>query len=413
MGYTQPPAESVTLITTSNGNTYSPTFANIQIAIDSLGNLGNESGAAVPTGNTFYVPKTVRKWVKLPGGMDFTGDAQITLNPYVHLEMNGSRIIVTGDYHAVLMKIGSKITNGTITASHNVGGPATWDKACIYIPDNPLVRIGSMTEIEDMFLIGQVNDEGSAQPYKGEGIYLYSDDAAVGDIYAIRAKNVYIERCIYGIHLKNDSNANSNSINDCFFTNFFINGCQNGIILESPNDNSVDGNMFLNCVVEGGTKWHATYGTSLIGVSITRDANFFNNLIIWDWTTVVGDGGPTTALVIDANASQTLVIGRGFKSTTFDYFTDAGVDNTIINISRGQLNVHSSDVYGVTSVADGGLVTHGMGHTPSVVIATPSVASEMVSVTSIGATQFQVSIKKHDGSGGTTQNIYWRAMRSL
>lgn len=61
------------------------------------------------------------------------------------------------------------------------------------------------------------------------------------------------------------------------------------------------------------------------------------------------------------------------------------------------------------SVADGGTVTHGLGATPTVVTVTPSVSGEFVSVTAIGATTFTVAIKKHDGTAGTTQTLYWRA----
>lgn len=61
------------------------------------------------------------------------------------------------------------------------------------------------------------------------------------------------------------------------------------------------------------------------------------------------------------------------------------------------------------SVADGGTVTHGLGATPDVVNVTPSVSGEFVSVTAIGATTFTVAIKKHDGTAGTTQTLYWEA----
>lgn len=66
---------------------------------------------------------------------------------------------------------------------------------------------------------------------------------------------------------------------------------------------------------------------------------------------------------------------------------------------------------GATSVADGGTISHGMAVTPTSVIATPSVAGEMVSVTAISSTTITVAIKKHDNTAGTTQTIYWRAMR--
>ena len=64
---------------------------------------------------------------------------------------------------------------------------------------------------------------------------------------------------------------------------------------------------------------------------------------------------------------------------------------------------------GVANVADGGTVTHGFKTSPASVAATASTAGEMVSVTAIGASTFTVAIKKHDGTAGTTQDIYWTA----
>lgn len=59
------------------------------------------------------------------------------------------------------------------------------------------------------------------------------------------------------------------------------------------------------------------------------------------------------------------------------------------------------------SVADGGTITHGLGATPAVVTAVGSVAGEIVSVTAKSSTTFTVAIKKHDGTAGTAQTIYW------
>jgi hypothetical protein len=61
------------------------------------------------------------------------------------------------------------------------------------------------------------------------------------------------------------------------------------------------------------------------------------------------------------------------------------------------------------SVADGGAINHNLAATPTRVMVSPSVAGEMVSVTILDTTHFHVAIKKHDGSAGTTQTIYWEA----
>lgn len=68
---------------------------------------------------------------------------------------------------------------------------------------------------------------------------------------------------------------------------------------------------------------------------------------------------------------------------------------------------HTTD--GATAtVADGGTITHGLGTTPTWATCTSSVSGEFISVTALAATTFTVAIKKHDGSAGTTQTVYWR-----
>jgi len=63
----------------------------------------------------------------------------------------------------------------------------------------------------------------------------------------------------------------------------------------------------------------------------------------------------------------------------------------------------------VTGVADADPIEHGFASAPPWVIAQASVANEFVSITAIGASTFTVAIKKHDGTAGTSQTIYWQA----
>ena len=70
--------------------------------------------------------------------------------------------------------------------------------------------------------------------------------------------------------------------------------------------------------------------------------------------------------------------------------------------------------WGAVSKANGDTVTHSLDTTPTSVVATGTVANEVITVTAIGTTTFTVSIKKFDPIGGvwtagTTQTIYWRA----
>jgi len=79
-------------------------------------------------------------------------------------------------------------------------------------------------------------------------------------------------------------------------------------------------------------------------------------------------------------------------------------------ISPNTLNGTVYENKGATaSVTDGGTIAHGLAGTPTVAVVSPSVASEMVSVTGLDGTNITVAIKQDDGTAGTSQTIYWRA----
>jgi hypothetical protein len=63
-----------------------------------------------------------------------------------------------------------------------------------------------------------------------------------------------------------------------------------------------------------------------------------------------------------------------------------------------------------TGVGDGDTIAHGLTAAPSTVICTPTVVGEMISVTGSDATNFTVTIKKHDGTPGTAQDVNWIAL---
>lgn len=134
---------------------------------------------------------------------------------------------------------------------------------------------------------------------------------------------------------------------------------------------------------------------------------------------------PNTSLKITetiyADATGSDVLSNPFQTDAYGRFNmylaePKRVDLYISAAGRTSYTLADVDVvragdkaYGATSVADGGTIAHGLGSAPSVVVVTPSTANEFVSVTAIGATTFTVAIKKHDGSAGTTQTVYWRA----
>jgi len=151
-------------------------------------------------------------------------------------------------------------------------------------------------------------------------------------------------------------------------------------------------------------------------------------------TTVIGFlGADATSAILGA-----FVIGRSFgvlflgchvKDSASDITYDISALAEVVTIQGGYTNdatpvqdvggtrVSIHNVHGyvaqnqgaAAAVADGGTIAHGLSGTPTVALVSGSLASEFVSVTGIGAANITVAIKKHDGSAGTAQTIYWRA----
>lgn len=111
--------------------------------------------------------------------------------------------------------------------------------------------------------------------------------------------------------------------------------------------------------------------------------------------TCIDDGGTTNTSNI--NFFNNRMINGGLNSVW-------GTGSALIS---GNITPLGSKRGATASVADGGTITHGLGTTPSGVSAVGSVAGEIVSVTAKSSTTFTVAIKKHDGTAGTAQTIYW------
>lgn len=112
-------------------------------------------------------------------------------------------------------------------------------------------------------------------------------------------------------------------------------------------------------------------------------------------TFAIGDGGDATATgQVEFNQISTLTMSP--MTTRSNWKID--INDAIKRKSSG-----------ANSVADGGTITHGLSSTPTVVKTTPTIASQMASVTAAGATTFTVAIKTDAGAAGTTQQIYWSA----
>jgi hypothetical protein len=101
------------------------------------------------------------------------------------------------------------------------------------------------------------------------------------------------------------------------------------------------------------------------------------------------------------------------NSTTVNATTGniTAVHATTATVGVAGSTISNANFNATASVADGDTITHGMGATPTTVLCTPSIAAEMCSVTTIGAVTFTVALKKHDGTGGTAQTVYWLAIK--
>jgi parallel beta-helix repeat protein len=123
-------------------------------------------------------------------------------------------------------------------------------------------------------------------------------------------------------------------------------------------------------------------GAGNVGV-IVKDNRISNEVV----------GLNVAAGVVSARIGQNIYTG-----CTAD-LSDAGTTTIIEHETRGA----------TAAVADGDTITHGHVKTPTRVVATGSVASEIVTVTAIGATTFTVAVKTDAGAAGTAQTIYWSA----
>lgn len=128
------------------------------------------------------------------------------------------------------------------------------------------------------------------------------------------------------------------------------------------------------------------------------------------------------ALVASALPNWQAMDGGLFIENATTAPTGNPASGTFLYGGSGDLNVRNTQgavtmLSGVTrgaaaAVADGGTITHNLGTTPTGVLATGSVAGEIITVTALGATTFTVAIKQADGTtAGTAQTIYWQAFK--
>ncbi len=193
---------------------------------------------------------------------------------------------------------------------------------------------------------------------------------------------------ITGTGLSMQASANKFVNINCFYGCRFWNGFIGvDIQNETGRIGDVDYNYFTNCVFDT---------TSAYGVKDNGVGNSFIACTFMDITVGNTYGG-------QSGASQTSIIGcTGLSNASKVQNSGAAI---IMN-NPGYVTENSG---AALSVSDGGMIVHGLSSTPTKARLTGTVAGEIVTVTSLDATNIKVAIKKPDGSSGTSQTIYWEA----
>jgi hypothetical protein len=149
---------------------------------------------------------------------------------------------------------------------------------------------------------------------------------------------------------------------------------------------SITGNTILQPATKSGIQVVNTHRAAITGNTLKSTAS----------------GG--IGIAIELGTSTGCTVTGNVITGTWGTPIERGADN-IIGLNSGYV----SSKTGVASVGDGGTIAHGLSGIPLHVSITGSLAGEIVSLTSVDATNLTVAIKTSGGSAGTTQIVYWRA----
>ncbi len=213
-----------------------------------------------------------------------------------------------------------------------------------------------------------------------------------------------------GIRMESGSNAHGARI-----IGNQLNHCATGLHSVGPFTHStIAANGFLANSFRGAYLY--TFSDSLIA------QNVFKHNGQYDLDLVANEDGPSSGNFIhgnkfiaspnsagavrDASTSvDNIVEGNAFSGyTTAVYLQGAG------SRARNNAGYVTENRGAAASTTDGGTIPHGCVAAPTTATVSGSVAGEIVTVTSIDATNITVAIKAADGTTpGTTQTVYWRA----
>jgi len=267
---------SVTFIRNSNGNYWEANGANIQIAIDNLGDLAppNNGGYGGPHGTVW-----------LPGNTTLTITSTIIVKDYVTLDMCGCEIKPSGNIDVFLLHKGAQVRNGVV----NVSGVGNYNSGVITLYALDGLNFKShLPVIEDMIMVS------SSQ--RGKAIYLSTSGTATQFTCWVHFNNIQIEQFEYGIFINHAATSGDNYINGNMFTNINIDDTKYCIkVYEAKAEAS--GNFFENikCSCTSNTEyilWNNGHGNQFDNIqafnwdnnSGTRKAYSFTGGYAGDWS---------------------------------------------------------------------------------------------------------------------------------
>lgn len=229
----------------------------------------------------------------------------------------------------------------------------------------------------------------------GNTIYNYSSGAGAvpafnigGNTNAPKIINNTIDTGnYYGIDMQsNNFEISQNVFNNITFQTVLNIGGSNGL---------VNGNTILNQVSTGGTDYGLVIGgdrVAAIGNVLVGGATIENGIRLLagaDATRLFGNN-------VDGYAAQVVNLGT----------------NTYMRGNFGAVSGYMSDNGGVTSVADGGTIAHGMGVTPTFAICSASAANHICQITAKDATNLTIGLIDHAGATiAAAENVYWMAVK--
>ncbi len=184
---------------------------------------------------------------------------------------------------------------------------------------------------------------------------------------------------------------------------------------------SIVGNIIRDC--QGGGMGLIACNDILVSNNILDNnglggpAGYHNGIRIDDNGVTPGSSDITIVSNRIKNHTGAGVITRGIS----DYITIVGnnVKGNGVGIASDPIN-HPNNIIknnvgyiteksGMSLVLDSGTIPHNLSSTPTKARLTGTIAGEIVTVTSLDATNIKVAIKKPDGSSGTPQTVYWEA----